>query len=417
MLAQSIAFDPAEPKSALAQVPAQAGVFALFAGDERAEPYISRTPNLRRRLARFLDARPTQSKRLRLTEKIARIEYSLTGSDFESLLLLYRVSAQIFGEAVRKRMHLRAPFFLRMAMENAYPRVYVTNRITKSAGDNLFGPFPSRAAAEKFADEMLNFFLLRRCYEDLHPDPAFPGCIYSEMKMCLAPCFKGCTDERYAEEAASVYAFLETRGASLIEKLEKERDIASAELDFEKAAQLHAKVQKAEAVSSLASPAVQRLSSMRALILQPSPEPETVAVFLLSQGMLSGPAFYSVAGMRLHNERSGSTSLYVTPVAVEAVPLTASVQTASHDVLQERLEAVLKSLENEAGRIKASVQTISDHLCLFRRWYYRPQTQRIGEVFFADESGMFPKKQILRGISRVFTNAQKEEAGDALRPA
>jgi excinuclease ABC subunit C len=415
MLANSIAFDPANPKAPLSEIPARAGVFALFAADEGAEPYVSRTPNLRRRLGRFLDARPTQSKRLRLTEKIVRIEYSLTGSDFESLLLLYRVSAQIFGEAVRKRMHLRAPFFLRMSRENAYPRVYVTNRITKSAGDGLFGPFPSRAAAEKFADEMLNFFLLRRCHEDLHPDPAFPGCIYSEMKMCLAPCFKGCTDERYAEEAANVYAFLKTRGTSLIQKLAAERDVSSAELDFEKAAQLHAKLQKAEAVASLASPAVQLLSKMRALIIQPSAVPETVALFLLSHGVLAGPAFYSVVGMRPYNERSGSTSLYVAPVAVEAVPLSASVQTVSHDALSERLETALESLET--GKIKVSSQTISDHLGLFKRWYYRPQTQRTGEVFFADENGELPKKQVLRGISRVFTSMQKEGAGDALRPA
>ena len=35
-------------------------------------------------------------------------------------------------------------------MDNAYPRVYVTNRITKSAVADLFGPFPSRVAAEAF---------------------------------------------------------------------------------------------------------------------------------------------------------------------------------------------------------------------------------------------------------------------------
>ncbi|HZU10282.1 MAG TPA: excinuclease ABC subunit C [Pseudacidobacterium sp.] len=417
MLANSIAFDPLNPKAVLSEIPARAGVFALFAADERAEPYVSRTPNLHRRLSRFLDARPTQSKRLRLTEKIARIEWSLTGSDFESLLLLYRLSAQLFGDAVHKRMHLRAPFFLRMAMENAWPRVYVTNRITKSAQEQLFGPFPSRATAEKFADEMLNFFLLRRCHEDLHPDPAFPGCIYSEMKMCLAPCFKGCTDERYAEEAANVYAFLKTRGASLIQKLAAERDTSSAGLDFEKAAQLHAKLQKVESVASLVSPAVQQLSKMRALVLQPSAVSESVAIFLLSNGVITGPAYYAVSGMRLHNEHSGSTSLYVAPVAVEAVPLATSVQLATHDVLQERLEDVLARLELQNKKLKAPSQTLSDYLCLFKRWYYRPQTQRTGEIFFADEKGEFQKKQVLRGISRVFSSTQKEEAGDTLRPA
>lgn len=412
MLAHSLAFDPAEPRTALTQIPALPGVFALFGADERAEPYLSRTPNLRRRLSRFLDARPSQSKRLQLTEKIARIEYTLTGSDFESMLRLYAASVQSFGDATRKRMHLHAPCFLRMTVENAYPRVYVTNRITKSAADELFGPFPSRAAAEKFCEEMLNLFLLRRCHEDLHPDPAFPGCIYSEMKMCLAPCYKGCTDERYAEEAAGVRAFLETRGASLIEKITAERDAASAELDFENAAQAHARLQKIQAVAALASPAVHQLSSLSALIIQPATEAESVAIFLLSRGTIAGPVFYSVQGMRHHNEQSGSTSLFVHPVAMEAVPLAneggvvPAVQTVSRDVLEERLDQILIDLNLQGTKLKTNSQTISDHLYLFSRWFYRTQTQRIGEAFFADDDGGFPRRQILRSISRVFSSSR-----------
>jgi excinuclease ABC subunit C len=410
MLVHSIAFDPSSPQTALAQIPQRPGVFALFGAEERAEPYLSRTPNLYRRLTRFLDARPSQSKRLRLTEKIARIEYTLTGSEFESLLTLYAATRKIFGEATRKRMHLRSPSFLRMSTENDYPRVYVAGKITKSAADSLFGPFPSRAAAEKFCDEMLNLFLLRRCHEDLHPDPAFPGCIYSEMKMCLAPCYKGCSEERYAEEAAEVRAFLETRGDSLIKKLESKRDAASAELDFEQASQLHAKLQKVQAVAGLASPAVHQLSRLSALVLQPAAEEDSVAVFLLSQGMLAGPAFYSVQGMRLHNEQSGSTSLFVHPVAVQAVPLSGdsgtgpAVQTVSRDILDERLDHALADLHLKATA-KATSQIISDHLCLFSRWFYRAQAHRIGEVFFANEDGSFPRKQILRAISRVYSAA------------
>jgi excinuclease ABC subunit C len=411
MLAHSIAFDPSDPRAALAQIPAQPGVYALFGAEENAEPYLSRTPNLRRRLTRFLDARPSQSKRLRLTEKIARIEYTLTGSDFESMLQLYTASVQVFGEATRKRMHLRPPTFLRMTTENQYPRVYVTNKITKSAADNLFGPFPSRAVAEKFCDEMLNLFELRRCHEDLKPDPAFPGCIYSEMKMCLAPCFKGCTDERYAEEAASVRAFLETRGASMIEKITVERDAASADLDFEKAAEAHARLQKVQAVAALMSPAVHQLSKLFALILQPSAEPESVALFFLFHGLLAGPADYSIQGMRLHNEQSGSTSLYLQPTAVEAVPLAAegaagaAVQTVSRNILEERLQQALTDLTAQATKLKANSQIISDHLCLFSRWCHRTQAQRTGEVFFADDADSLPQRQILRAISRVFSSS------------
>jgi len=406
LLSTSVVFDSANP--AWAEIPARAGVFALLAADERAEPYISRTPNLRKRLRRLLDVRPNQlpgqSKRLRLTQSVARIEYTLTGSDFESWLLLYEASLAAFGERARKRLHLKPPSFLRMTMENAYPRVYVTNRITKSAAADLFGPFPSRIAAETFLEGMLNLFDLRRCYEDLNPDPVFPGCIYSEMKKCLAPCFKGCSDERYAQEAAAVHAFLATRGQSLIDELTRQRDQASEALDFEKAAEIHARLAKVEAAAAGASPAVHALKELNGVIVQPASEEGHVALFLLKRGSLAGTALFSVAGMRHPNEQSGSSSLFAHPAAVTPVPLEATpvVKLAARDELESRLDESLSIL---AVRSAKSTQQIVDHLSLFSRWYYRPQARRVGEVIF-DEGREQSRKQIMRAISRVYRQAQ-----------
>jgi excinuclease ABC subunit C len=420
MLAQTLPFDPTNPAPTLSALPENPGIFALFGADPKAEPYLARTTNLRRRLKRFLDAKPTQTKRLRLTERVARIEYTATGSDFESSLALYTATQQAFGERARKRLHVYAPYFLRMTVKNRYPRVYVTNTITKSAADSLYGPFPSRAAAERFCDEALNLFLLRRCYPDLDPDPAFPGCVYSEMKMCLAPCFKGCTDERYAEESAKVEAFLATRGQSLLDELAKERDAASEELDFEKAASIHAKIQKVEAVAALASEAVRPLAQLRAVIIQPSSEVGHVALFQLAGGLLTGPALYATLGMRLHNEQSGSSSLYTHPYAVEAVPLQeettqstaavaatvtkpkAALKDTPRDVLEQRLTDALARLNQTQSKTRPDTQAIADHLSLFTRWYHRPEAKRIGEAIFYKPNESLPSKAILRAISRVF---------------
>lgn len=406
MLSSAIAFDSSHPP--WAEIPARAGVFALFAADERTEPYISRTPNLRNRLRRLLEVRPNQqavpSKRLRLTQGVARIEYTLTGSDFESWLLLYEASLAAFGERARKRLHLKPPSFLRMTMDNAYPRVYVTNRIAKSAAADLFGPFPSRVAAENFLEGMLNLFELRRCYEDLNPDPAFPGCVYSEMKKCLAPCFKGCSDERYTQEAAAVHAFLATRGQSLIDELTRQRDQASEGLDFEKAAEIHTRLTKVEAAASLASPAVHALDDLNGVIVQPSAEEGHVALFWFNRGSLIGPAQYSVAGMRHPNEQSGSSSLFAHPATLAPVPLEGSpvVKLAARNELEARLEEALDSLK---VRSAARAQQIVDHLCLFSRWYYRPQARRFGEVVFED-TGEQSRKQLMRVISRVYRQTQ-----------
>jgi excinuclease UvrABC nuclease subunit len=405
MFPHTLAFDPANP--AWDAIPTAAGVFALFGGEERAEPYVSRTPNLRRRIRRLLDARPEQSKRLQLAGRVARVEYALTGSDFEMWLRLYEGSRAVFGERVRKRLHLRAPFLLRMTIENAYPRVYATNHVSKAGMDDLYGPFPSRAAAERFLEDMLDLFKLRRCFEELHPDPVFPGCVYSEMKKCLAPCFKGCSDERYAEEATAVRAFLRTRGASMVSALSHEREAASELLEFEKAAELHARLTKAEAVAAEAPEVLRPLAHLDGVIVQPAAEPDAVALFALAQGRLRGPALYSVVGMRHPNEAAGSTSLFAQPVnAPEAVPLEAPVVTvASRDELEQRLQQALAELAPPTRRRVAS-GPVADYLCLLTRWYYRPQVKKIGEVLFSGDDGVVAPKAVLRAISRIWAKSK-----------
>ncbi len=316
---QTAPFDPANSKAALAVLPQASSVFALYGADSRAEPYIGRTPNLRARLERLLQPSERHPRRLHLAGLVRRIEWQLTGSEFESLLAQFSLLEKIFGSRVLERMHLRHPAFVRFLGSNPYPRVTVTHRPSLREADWAYGPFASRAAAERYAEEMLKLFLLRRCTFELDPDPSYPGCVYSEMKMCLAPCFKGCTDERYAEESAAVESFLATRGESRLATLRAERDQASANLAFESAAGLHAQIQRVDAVHALAAELVRPLSRLRAVILQASANPDEVAFFLFENGRLRGPAAFSTLGMRIQNEQSGSTSLFAQPLAVEAI--------------------------------------------------------------------------------------------------
>jgi excinuclease ABC subunit C len=416
-LAHSIHFDPADPSASLSGLPEAPAVFALCAADPAAEPYLSKTPNLRRRLMRFLRGPQggATSRRLQLAHLVDQIEYTVTGSEFESSLCLYQASLRAFGQRAQKRLRLRPPAFLRMSVDNAYPRVYATSKISKTAANALFGPFPSRAAAERYADEMLNLFLLRRCSEELNPDPAFPGCVYSEMKMCLAPCFKGCSDERYQQEASEVFAFLATRGGSMISRLEGERNAASEAMEFERAAAVHQRMQKVQGVAHLVSEAVRPLAELSGILVQPSAELGHVALFALRRGVWSGPALYSIVGMRLANERSGSSSLFAHPVALEPVPLEGVAALAAKDVLESRLEEALRALAQSAPKT-VSAQALSDHLALFTQWYYRPAGRSMGEMVFAGRDGEVPRKPLLRAISRVAARAHSANPEELAKP-
>src|ERR1017187_10754824 len=110
--------------------------------------------------------------------------------------------------------------------------------------------------------------------------------MYSEMKMCLAPCFAGCTKQDYDAEVSRAASFLATGGASLLAELEREREAASEALDFERAAAVHRRIEKAaEALRGLPELA-RRLEDLNAAVLQRAAEKNTVAVFVVRSGRI-----------------------------------------------------------------------------------------------------------------------------------
>ncbi len=408
-------FDPAQAAETLRALPPAAGVVALFGHASSDRPHLMKAANLRRRLQRLLEPAEGQTKRLNLRDRIARIAWRETGSDFESLLVLHRAMTLVFGtDEARKRMRLSAPFTIRYAAENAYPRIYVTNHLRQRSLRTTFGPFASRFAAERYCEAVEELFLIRRCYPELHPSPDDPGCIYGEMRKCMAPCQVRCTDEEYAAEARRVLAFLETHGASLIGELEAERDRASAAMLFEEAAAAHAKVAKVKAATALADDLVQPLAELRAVLVMPCPaagddaEPE-VAVFAFMDGCLRGPQKVSLLGVRLAKEQAEvGSSLFAQPMMLAAVPLEGSAPvedpaaqkqaTAAAANAEERMQAAIARLEEGSGARDAT--ELGDHLALLKRWYYRPEKQRVGSIFFRVNEA-WPARRIVRAAARI----------------
>ena len=430
-------FEPAEAERLLREVPAAPGVFALRGPDPAAEPYLTRAADLRRRLRRLLappealdeQGTPILSKRLNLRERVRTIEYTRTGSEFESTLTLYRASLTAYGAAeARRRLRLHTPYFLRVTMSHEHPRVYVTNRLSQRSLPECFGPFPSRAAAERYCDAVLDLFLLRRCYEDLEPHPDHPGCVYGEMKKCMEPCKEACTPAQYADESARVFAFFRTRGQSMLDEVAARREAASEDMDFESAAALHKQWEKVRAASMLADELVRPAAELRAVILQEaapvapdaavgtgSTDADT-AVFLFRNGHLFGPARLSTLGVRAVREQTAvGSSLFAQPLMLAPVALdepahsglptelegsggaAAAVSTATPE---DRARQTLASLEVETAG-EAALDEMCDALSLFRRWYYRPEKQRAGEVFLPNPDGGWPVRRILNGAARV----------------
>jgi excinuclease ABC subunit C len=423
LLTHSTSFSPAHAADFFAQFAAAPAVFALRGADASAEPYVGKTANLHRRLQRLLAPPESQSKRLNLRERTATIKYSLTGSDFESVLLLYCTLRQEFPDTYQKRLRLRAAPVVRLNLENEYPRAYVTARIGKLGGrSRYYGPFRSRVVADKFLNDSLDLFKMRRCTFDLNPDPTFPGCVYSEMKMCLAPCFKGCTDEAYVAEVARVQEYFDSGGESLLRELETERERLSVDLDFEGAAALHAKVAKIKSILSACDDICGPLQRLDAVIIQPSAEPRSVALFRFHGGELMGPVPFAMETEEAAPGKATPDNPKPTSEPpngeTETIPAhSGETKPATTQTMEARLRAALESMASASSH---SVQRFGEELAILKRWYYR--SHKVGEIFFADEQGMLPVRRIVRAASRVYSREKEalvspQTASDLLPPS
>jgi hypothetical protein len=68
-------------------------------------------------------------------------------------------------------------------------------------------------------------------------------------------------------------------------------------------------------------------------------------------------------------------------------------------MLEARLEGVLTMLAAEMEPPSATVR--QGHMALLKRWYYRPEVKRPGEICFPDGEGQWPLKTMLRSAGRV----------------
>ena len=379
-----VEFDPVRAdEDFFTALPPKPAVCLIETRAENAEPFLIRTQDLRRRLQRLLGLVDPTSKRLNLRELARGIRYRLTGSKFEQALTYYQQAKQIFPKRYRKLARLRPPAVLKISLPSAYPRCYVTRSIAvdetglPTAGA-YYGPFPSRKSALAFSEQALDLFKVRRCQIKIRRDPTFPGCIYSEMKMCLAPCFAGCTKEEYDAEVQRLVQCLDTNGNSLRTSIEDDRERASSDLDFERAAQLHKRIEKLDAALRFRPELARRIADLDAVILQRSAEEQSIGVFGVHAGRLAEPFFLHFAEI-------------------------ASQPRSAEHIFKDYLEGQTATAQNGENPPAPSATALRDelgeHLALISRWFY--SNPRHGEIFFREKD--WPYRKILRACSRLLS--------------
>jgi excinuclease ABC subunit C len=216
-------------------LPAEPGVY-LYKDSQGKIIYIGKARSLRHRVrSYFQESRPLDPKTQRLVAETADLEYIVTDSEVEALIL---ESTLVKKHQPRYNIHLKDDKsfpYLKLTVNEPYPRIFITRRIRKD-GALYFGPFLPAGNARRMIKLINKYFRLRACNLEIDGKAARP-CLDYQMKRCLGPCVDGlCTKEEYDRAVEDVKLLLSGRTDDLIRRLDDRMNEAADGMRYEAAA-------------------------------------------------------------------------------------------------------------------------------------------------------------------------------------
>ncbi|HKE59814.1 MAG TPA: excinuclease ABC subunit UvrC [Pyrinomonadaceae bacterium] len=218
----------------LKEIPSSPGVY-LHKDAGGKVIYVGKAKNLRSRVRSYFRARPFDRKTDALVGQIADLEFIVTDSEVEALILEASLVKQHKPRYNIKLQDDKSYPHLKLTVNEPFPKVVITRRIQKD-GALYFGPFLPASLARRTIDLINRTFQLRTCDIDIDGKAPRP-CLEYHIKRCLGPCVKGlCTAEQYQEAVRDVRLLLEGRNKELADTLEGRMTEASEDMRYELAA-------------------------------------------------------------------------------------------------------------------------------------------------------------------------------------
>jgi excinuclease ABC subunit C len=216
-------------------LPAEPGVY-VYKNAQGKIIYVGKARSLRNRVrSYFQESRPLDPKTQRLVSEIADLEYIVTDSEVEALIL---ESTLVKKNQPRYNINLKDDKsfpYLKLTVNEPYPRIFITRRIRRD-GALYFGPFLPASYARQTIKLVNKYFKLRTCNLEINGMMPRP-CLDYQMKRCLGPCVAGlCTREQYDRAVEDVKLLLSGKTDELIRQLDRRMSDAAQEMLYEAAA-------------------------------------------------------------------------------------------------------------------------------------------------------------------------------------
>lgn len=278
------------------RLPASPGVY-LFKDAGGDILYVGKAASLRNRVRSYFGSRAGLSpKLLQLVARIADIEYYVTGSEQEALILennLIKRQHPYFNARLRDDKTFP---YLKIEVSQEWPRVYATRRMEQD-GSRYFGPFASAKSVKQTLKVVKGIFPFRYCTKSILGVDA-RACLEYHMGRCLAPCTGAVTKEEYANVIKQVILFLEGKQERIVKEMAKKMNAAAEALDFERAARIRDQIESIQSVIEGQKIAARVRGEQDAIAFGQNRDVACVQVFFIRNNKLTGRETFVLQGIR-----------------------------------------------------------------------------------------------------------------------
>lgn len=227
----------AEVKEAIQRLPDLPGVYRFY-NAENELIYVGKAKNIKKRVSSYFSKSVgVNRKTLRLASEIRNIEYTVSDSEFDALLMENNFIKQNQPKYnILLKDDKTFPYIC--IVNERFPRIYYTRTYNPTLGE-YFGPYSSVSAMKNVLDLIHKLYSIRTCSLQLTEQNIeqnkFKACLEFHIGNCKAPCIGNQTEEAYLEEIEQARNILKGSVSIVYQYFRKGMQEASTKMEFEKA--------------------------------------------------------------------------------------------------------------------------------------------------------------------------------------
>lgn len=209
------------------QLPQKSGVY-FFKDRKNNIIYIGKAISLKSRVSSYFNKSNSHSAKVsQMIKKINDVDYIVTGSEMEALLLesnLVKKNNPYFNTQLKDD---KSYPYIKITNEEPFPAISMVrrNKAIVDKKSRYFGPFVDVEITRKAVRKLRGMFKLRNCSN--RKFNLGEVCIYYQIDLCSAPCAQKITKEDYRKNVEECCFLLSGQHRKLLNKLKEEMKIAS----------------------------------------------------------------------------------------------------------------------------------------------------------------------------------------------